>query len=358
MNRISKKLSYCKLKQPGQEGVVLIALLWILAALSLLSLSLASTVRTEVNVAQAGADAEKAYFWARGATEMALYGIAFPKKEIGAQEALFPYAGGMNHFWVGNEDTLCHVAVLDESGKVDLNHAAEAVLERLLRNLGVEESTCAAIAKDIVSWRTPSTGSNALSEGDKSKHQPFSSTEELLSIEGVTREMLYGMPQKSKDGKLQVKRGLIDFVTVYSGMAQININYAEPEVLATLPGVDMDRAMSIVTARLSAPFKSGGNLSQRFTGIISGEALSMMTTEPSLVYCLVSTAIVKGSNVKRSLKVVAKKKPNSKTPIERLIWYDECWPAIELLNWVDVKPGLDFRQPLTPADFANTQGEI
>ena len=64
-----------------QNGMVLIALLWILVALSLLALNLSSTVRTEVSVAAASSDAEKAYFFARGGIEAAIHRLVYPERD-------------------------------------------------------------------------------------------------------------------------------------------------------------------------------------------------------------------------------------------------------------------------------------
>src|SRR4030095_17216135 len=61
-----------------QQGMILIALLWVLAALSLLALNLSSSVRGELNVASASLQGEKAYFFARGGLEAALYQLVYP----------------------------------------------------------------------------------------------------------------------------------------------------------------------------------------------------------------------------------------------------------------------------------------
>src|SRR6188474_631620 len=78
-----------------QKGMILIALLWVLAALSLLALNLSSTVRGELNVASASAQGEKAYFFARGGLEAALYQLVYPAGDPEKQKARFPYRDGM-----------------------------------------------------------------------------------------------------------------------------------------------------------------------------------------------------------------------------------------------------------------------
>src|SRR5262249_57161016 len=85
-----------------QRGVILIALLWVLAALSLLALNLSSTVRSELSAASASGLAGKGYFFARGALEAAVYDLVYPLPDPEKQKARFSYRDGMNHFWITN----------------------------------------------------------------------------------------------------------------------------------------------------------------------------------------------------------------------------------------------------------------
>jgi type II secretory pathway component PulK len=153
----------------------------------------------------------------------------------------------------------------------------------------------------------------------------------------MTREILYGGPKKQADGKLRWTRGLADFVTVYSDQSQINLNYAEPEVLASLPGIDLDLARLIVGARKSRPFDSGSALSQRIPGIVRGEALSSLSTQLSRTFCLVATAFPVGSKLRRSIMTVIRVDSTIRARHEKLIWYDEYWPSEHLLHWIDAQ---------------------
>jgi len=314
------------------RGIVLIPLLWVLAALSLLALDLASTVRAEVKVTQASGEAERSYFFAQGGLEEVLFHIVFPYPDAEKQKRLFPYAGGMNHYWISDGEMRCHVAIQDETGKIDLNFATPEVLTRLLENLGVSGSAASALAGAIVEWRKPDSGKR---DFDGIKRQPFTSVEELLLIRGMSREILYGNPQRKETPRSRGKRGLMEFVTVYSGKSQVNLNFAEPEVLAALPGLDWDTAQLIVQARLREPFKTASDLSQRTGRTISSETLSSLTTEVSQQYCLIATSKVRGSKVRRSIKLIIKRSDGVRTRHERLMWYDEYWPSDEVLRWTE-----------------------
>ena len=301
-----------------RRGVILITVLWIMVGLSLLALTLAGTVRTEATLARASGDAEQAYFFARGALEAVLYRLAFPDPDRQKQEALFPYAGGMNHYWLTNDRITCHVALMDEAGKLDLNVAREETLQRLLRVLGVSRSRAESIARSVVAWRTPGSEPGA----SAAPRRPYRHVEELLRVPGVSRELFHGRPSRQEDGKVAYRRGLVDFVTVYSGSGRINVNYAEPEVLAALPGVGWNRAQSLAEARKTGLLDSA-DLSSR----LPGEALPFVTVQPSETFCLVATAGLEGSSTRRSLKVIVRLDRSSRLRHWRLAWYDETWPS-------------------------------
>ncbi|MCI0419742.1 MAG: general secretion pathway protein GspK [Acidobacteria bacterium] len=322
----------------SQQGMVLIALLWILAALALLAGQLASSVRKEVTLAGAAGQAERSYFFARGALETALYRLVFADadKDAERQGKRFPYEGGMNHFWLQDEEMMCHVAVLDEAGKMDLNAAPKECLEKLFRIAGVPETLHTQLAEAIIT-RRGNPLSPSFSE-DREKARPFRAVEELLQVEGITRAMLYGAPERTPEGKIKEKRGLIDFLTVFSPRNQININYAAPEVIAALPGLDLSAADSIVQAREREAIKSS-EVSQKLAGLLSGEALSMVTTTFSGTYSIVATARVKGTRTQRSIRMVARIDRARKAGHERLIWYDEYWPSQPGLKWLKTPDG-------------------
>jgi general secretion pathway protein K len=312
------------------RGIVLIPLLWVLAALSLLALDLASTVRTEVNLTQASSQAAKSYFYAQGALEEALFHIVFPYPDSEKQKRLFPYAAGMNHYWMSDGEMRCHVAIQDEAGKLDLNFASPEILTRLLENLGMSSPAAPALADAIVEWRNPDSEKRDL---DGISHGPFASIEELLLVRGMSREILYGRPEREEMGRKKGRRGLAEFVTVYSGKSQVNINYAEPEVIAALPGLDLDTAALIVQARAREPFNNSSELSERVT--ISDEALSLMTTDVSKQFCLTATAQVRGSKVRRSIRLIIKRTDKGRARHDKLMWYDEYWPGDEVLRWTE-----------------------
>ena len=322
------------LSQSGQNGIVLIALLWVLVAVSLLAMNMAFVVRGETGVAQAGAEAERCYFYARGVAEVALYRLAYADRDPAKRKHLFPYGGGVHHFWMHQDTMLGHVAISDEAGKMDLNAAKPESLLRLFETLAIPEEQRTALM-EAIEKRRPTA---ALTSEDNAQLRlgPFVSVEELLQIKGITRSTLYGTHRQEGE-KTVHKRGLMDFVTVHSGSQRINVNSAEVEVLASLPGMDLGSAASLAQARLEKPFEAD-NLAARTSGSLSGEVLSLVSTDFSGTYCLVATSGIKHSPVRRSIKVIASLDRKGRLGHHQLAWYDEYWPTHQVIQWLETQP--------------------
>ena len=330
-----------------RRGVVLVTVLWIMVGLSLLALTLAATVRTEATLARASGEAEQAYFFARGALEAVLYRLAYPDPDPQKQQALFPYAGGMNHYRLSSRQMRCHLALMDEAGKLDLNAARPETLERLLRIVGARPPRAEALAAAVVAWRTPGPRPGA----STSRRRPFRFVEELLQVPGMGRELLYGRPRRQRDGRTVFQRGLMDFLTVYTAAGRVNVNYAAPEVLAALPGMGWEEARSLVAARARRLLEASD-----LSGRAPAEALPFLTTQPSDTFSLVATAWLEGSATRRSLRVVARRDARSRLGHQRLVWYDQYWPSPRVRSFSAPSPAPSSSAPSPRRDARSRLG--
>jgi general secretion pathway protein K len=122
----------------------------------------------------------------------------------------------------------------DESGRLNLNRATRDVLDRLLQEVGIDKSMRDVIIDSIQDWRD-SNEEHRLNgaESDyyrglpvpyRSKNADFDTVDELLQVQGVTREILYGRPDAP---------GLAEHLTVW-GSGAVNVNTASPTVLRAL----------------------------------------------------------------------------------------------------------------------------
>ena len=122
----------------------------------------------------------------------------------------------------------------DETARINVNRASREMLDRLLMEIGVEKSARDVIVDSIQDWRDPNeehrlNGAESdhymgLPTPHRSKNADFDSVDELLQVQGVTREILYGRAEAP---------GLAEHLTVW-GTGAVNVNTASPLVLRAL----------------------------------------------------------------------------------------------------------------------------
>lgn len=225
------------------------------------------------------------------------------------------------------------VRILDESGKIPLNTLTETtavILKNLLINLTVSPEDADMIVDSILDWKDPDDlhrlhGAESdyylsLPNPYRARNAGFETLEELILVRGITPEILYGLDKK---------KGIMHFLTVHSGWAQINVNAAPREVLAALPGMDAAKADQIIEFRRSAEIHSMNDIRH----IIGAD-------NPSLESCISFASA--GDSLVYTIEAAGYKE-NEKTsyPVKAtVIWqdYNNCYyvyyrsPA-EILPW-------------------------
>jgi general secretion pathway protein K len=225
----------------SSRGFIVVAVLWIIAALATLASIYALYVR-ETSAAFVGHDDRiEAQALARAGVELAVYQLtAIPERRP---------VQGQFRFRMGSAEV--GVEYRSESGRIDLNLAPKEIFAGLFVGLGARREDAAEYADRIVAWRTPPTSGAADPAADAEgslysaagkaygpRRGPFQHTEELA--------LVLGLPQ------ILVDRAL-PHLTVYSGQAEINLLAATPEVLAALPGVTPDWLQVLLDQRQGAP---------------------------------------------------------------------------------------------------------
>jgi hypothetical protein len=184
---------------------VLIVTLWIVLGISALVLIFARAVAVDLFASANQTAALQADAAAKGALQ---YVIAQLDSAGGAipDSTEFPCQAvsvGAGYFWIlrppGDNETGYCFGLVDEASKLSINSATANMLMNL-------PNMTADIADSIVTWRSPassSASSSATQGADSSyylslpepyqcKHSPFETVEELLLVEGVTPQLLYG----------------------------------------------------------------------------------------------------------------------------------------------------------------------
>ncbi|MGB9116461.1 general secretion pathway protein GspK [Bradyrhizobium sp.] len=206
----------------SERGFVIVAVLWILVALSALatifSVYLSNSAQA-LAVTDAGLQTEALV---SASLELTTYQLLL------AGDKARP-AQGSFRFRLDNAEVL--VAFTSEAGRVDLNFASKEMLANLFAVLGADEKVANEAADRIVGWRTRPKA-NAANEEEalygaagltySPRQSFFTHVNELSLVLGVPPEL--------------VDRAL-PFVTVFSGSPNVDVLIAPPEVIAALPGM-------------------------------------------------------------------------------------------------------------------------
>ena len=237
-----------------EAGIALIMVLWVLAILMVIALSFSYLTRTETHSTLSFKEGVERKFLAEAGVERALTEIFYRRQNFAIEgNDSWKVDGTPYSDHLGDGEYT--VKITDETGKIDinaLNDNSGIILKNLLMNSGVQEETANTIVDSVLDWKdSSSTGAHRLNgAGDdyymslpnpyKAKHANFDTLEELLLVKGVTPEILYG------DGE---RKGIINFLTVYSNMPTINVNAAPKEVLMAVPGITPEIADAIISFR-------------------------------------------------------------------------------------------------------------
>jgi general secretion pathway protein K len=223
--------------ESDHPGFIIVAVLWILAALATLALIYSVYARETALNFVSHDERLQAEALAESGVELAAY-------ELTAQPNLQPLDG---HFSFRQGSAAVSVKFRCENSQIDLNFAPKQVLAGLLISVGVQPDDAAAFADRIIAWRTPlapgaSDAEAAIYEAAGKpygpRHGPFQDPNELGMVAGLPAEVL---------------DRVLPYLTVYSGRPEVNVLAAPPQVLAALPGLTPDRLQSLVNLRANAP---------------------------------------------------------------------------------------------------------
>ena len=223
-------------KRQRNDGFILVAVLWILGGLAVLAAVYALYVVNAATSLEANNDRIQTDASVSAALELTAYYLSAVK------EGERPTSGQFN-FRVGSSNVA--VGFLSESARIDLNSAAPPLLAGLFSVLGADAEAANSYAERVVGWRTNATNPNPDQDKEITAYRnagltynprqaPFTNTNELWLVLGLPPAL--------------VERAL-GFVTVFSGMPNVNVMDAAPEVVAALPGVTPDRLDAVLKQR-------------------------------------------------------------------------------------------------------------
>ena len=224
------------------RGVDLILALWVTVLLTVIAAGFAYSMRTEALAARNAVALSQARALADGAVSRVTFELMRPRN---ANEAWA--SDGVVHYWQDG-DTLIAANALDESGKIDLNAAPDALLKNLFQTAaGVDADTAARLVDAIDDWKTP--GDAKRPQGAKAPdyqaaglsyappNAPFETIAELQRVLGMT-PALYA--------------AVADSLTVLSQQPGVNPAYASRAVLLALPNATPEVVDAYIAQRNDA----------------------------------------------------------------------------------------------------------
>lgn len=305
--------------------------LWLAAALAAIAFSLANTVRGESERSAAAVDGVRSYYLAEGAIERALLymdwsGHTQPDGTTRYWSYIIP---SVRMEFPSGEAT---VEFIPETAKLNVNYAPPEELYRMLTALGADPARARTIAMGIVDWRSrPEEGATefdqyylSLTPSFPSRHASFEETEELLLIKGMTPELYYGNFDRDDKGRLRPRGGLRDCLSVYGTGGAVDVNTAEPAVLAAI-GLSPEAVAFIAETRRNAPLTP-----ERLQSLGEGPGFNRLRIGGNRIYTLRATARLRGadgnlSDMRRSVAATVAR-PTSQDPGTHILrWYENVW---------------------------------
>ncbi|MBF0632270.1 MAG: general secretion pathway protein GspK [Magnetococcales bacterium] len=211
-----------RVNQRKKHGFALVAVLWGIVVLSLIMMAFSVDTRIEVKMARNTIEHTQMRAVADGGIEIAIYFLlnSNPKKR-------WLPNGAFHEVKIDNINL--RINVQDEGGKIDLNMASKALLQKFFSSLHADLEIDPSLADAIMDWRENNDQkqlNNAEDPGYRergsaygAKHAPFESVKELRLVQGMTDE-IYDV--------------INPVVTVYSQRAEPDKKTAPVKVLRSL----------------------------------------------------------------------------------------------------------------------------
>ena len=301
---------------PGGRGIALLMVLWVLTILMVIVFSFSYMTRADIHASLTFKEWTAKKFLAEAGIERGIMEIFYRVQNLNA-----PAVDG-SEVWktdgtpykVDTDNGRFVVSIIDESGKINintLNDTSGIIFKNLLMNSGVQEEIADTIVDSTLDWKDNTGGDlhrlhgagddyyMSLPNPYKPPHDIFQTLEELLLVKGMTPDILYG------DGK---KKGIINFLTVNSASAAINLNAAAREVLAAIPGIGDDDIEAILSLRDNPADAAGlqaflGKITPPFNGFVTSGATGSTFTIDSIGLkgdeksgCAIRATVMTGTN--------------------------------------------------------------
>lgn len=224
-----------------QRGVALVLVIWLTALMMVAAGSFMFSARTDMLVIRNSVSLARA----EAAADAGIMRAVFEVYRIDNSPEAWK-RDGARQSWTFDGAAVT-VSMRDESAKIDVNTASDALLRGLLVSQGVAEEDANPLLDAILDWRD-TDGLKRLNGAEEAEYQaaglawrpanaPFQAIEELQLVLGM-RPDLY--------------RRIAPLVTVFSRQAGVTTNTAERDVLLAIPGLTPEIVDAYIARREEA----------------------------------------------------------------------------------------------------------
>jgi general secretion pathway protein K len=225
----------------SEDGFALVVVMWIITLLMVIVLSFSAMAKTEIYGTFGFKEAIEKKYLAEAGIQRAviefLYRRVQKNQNLASSTPTLRTDGIPYTYQLGPAGYTFRIT--DESGKININNLTDntgIVLNNLLRNFGSTEEEANTIVDSILDWKDVDDlhrlhGAEddyymSLPNPYKARNAKFETLEELILVRGMQHDVLYGNDKR---------KGIIHYITIFSGVTTININAAPKEVLMAIP---------------------------------------------------------------------------------------------------------------------------
>jgi general secretion pathway protein K len=229
------------MKGRAQRGIALVLVLWVLALIMVIAADFLHATRTDSLVLRNALSIARAEAAADAGAHRGLMELYRPTSAETTWKR-----DGETHDW-RFEGVPVTVSISDESGKIDINAASDALLKGLLISAGVGEEDAVRLLDAILDWRDPDSVKRLYGAEDaeyqaaglsyRPTNSPFQAIEELQLVLGMRPETY---------------RRIAGSITVFSRQPGIRLQTASREVLLAIPNVTPEQVDNYIAERAAA----------------------------------------------------------------------------------------------------------
>jgi general secretion pathway protein K len=207
---------------PSERGFVIVAVLWILAALSALAMIFSVYLSNSAQALAVNDAGLRAEALESASIELTAYQLLLAGDKDRPSHGSF-------HFRLDNAEV--SVSFVSEAARIDLNFAPKEMLANFFAGLGANQVAAKEYADRIVGWRSrPAPGAANDEEALYAAAGLAYSPRQSLFTHVNELALVLGLPPALVDRALP-------FVTVFNGSSDVDVLIAAPEVIVGLPGM-------------------------------------------------------------------------------------------------------------------------